>query len=172
VFCACGADAARAPALELVGRAGAQLAAAVRDEGLRRELLALLYVIAGTRFDPAKVRALLPWEELMLRSSTGDEWLREGERKGRLEGLLEGEAKGEARGEAKGKAEALLAVLAARGLPVTPEDQARVRACTDTALLDRWIAAAVSAPSAEAALATPGRSRRRRPGAGNRGSRR
>lgn len=51
------------------------------------------------------------------------------------------------RSKAEGKAEAVLAVLAARGVEVADEDRARVLACLDGALLDRWLTAAVSASS-------------------------
>jgi hypothetical protein len=62
-------------------------------------------------------------------------------------------AQGEARGEAKGRARALFSVLAARGLPLSEDLRARVLGCTDIALLDRWIARAVTASSAAEALA-------------------
>ncbi len=61
-----------------------------------------------------------------------------------------GEARGVAMGAARGKAEAVLAFLAARGLAVDEAIRAQIQACTDVALLDRWIArAAVSASAAE-----------------------
>ena len=69
------------------------------------------------------------------------------------EGKAEGEAKGKAEGEAKGKAEAILRVLGARRLPVADAQRARVLACTDLALLDRWLDRAVTAASADEALA-------------------
>jgi hypothetical protein len=55
-----------------------------------------------------------------------------------------------ARGEAHGRAQALLGVLAARGLDVTAGARARVLACEDTATLDRWLALAATATAAEA----------------------
>lgn len=52
-----------------------------------------------------------------------------------------------ARGRAEGEANALLRVLAARGFAVDAETEQRVRACTDLALLERWVTRAVTAPS-------------------------
>ena len=69
---------------------------------------------------------------------------------GRAEGEAEGEAKGKAEGRAEGKATALLAILEARGVTVPGEHRARVLGCTDSALLDRWLArAAVANPGTE-----------------------
>jgi hypothetical protein len=65
------------------------------------------------------------------------------------EGLAEGEIRGEIRGEVKAKVAAILAVLAARGVPVSDEVRARIEACKDAAVLDRRIARAATAASAE-----------------------
>ncbi len=54
------------------------------------------------------------------------------------------------RGEARGRARALLGVLAARGLAVSPVVEARVLGCQDPALLDRWLIAAATATDVEA----------------------
>jgi len=59
---------------------------------------------------------------------------------------------GVAAGEAKGRAEALLAFLRARGLAVTDAQRDRILSCTDLATLDRWIARAAVADSADGAL--------------------
>ena len=75
------------------------------------------------------------------------------EAKGEARGLIKGEAqgliKGEAQGLIKGKAEAILAFLAARSIAVSAETRARIEACTELATLDRWIARAATAASAE-----------------------
>jgi hypothetical protein len=63
------------------------------------------------------------------------------------------ESRGEAKGEAKGKAKAVLTFLAARGIPVDSAIQARITACTNVALLDRWIVRAATAASAEEVIA-------------------
>ena len=59
----------------------------------------------------------------------------------------EGKAAGLAKGLAMGKAESLLAVLAARGLAVSDEQAAFIRACRDLEQLDAWLRRAVSAMS-------------------------
>jgi hypothetical protein len=81
-----------------------------------------------------------------------------GEAKGKAIGKAEGKAIGKAIGEAKGKQDALLTLLAARGLAVTAANRARIKACDKTTTLDRWIARAATAPSATAVL---GAARRR-----------
>jgi len=50
------------------------------------------------------------------------------------------------------KAEAVLAVLAARGLKVSEAQARKVRTCVDLAELDRWFQGALSATSAAALL--------------------
>jgi hypothetical protein len=52
------------------------------------------------------------------------------------------------RGKAEGKAEAVLAVLAARQIAVPDEVRARITTCADVAILDRWLARAVTALAA------------------------
>jgi Uma2 family endonuclease len=83
-----------------------------------------------------------------------------GKAEGKAEGLREGEARGEVRGKAeglregevRGKAAALLTVLAARGLEVDAAARARVETCADVALLDRWLARALTVASTREAL--------------------
>jgi hypothetical protein len=62
----------------------------------------------------------------------------------------------------KGKKEALLAVLAARGLSPSREERAALAALTDLAVLDRCILTAVTADSVRAALTGAGVTRGRR----------
>lgn len=59
---------------------------------------------------------------------------------------------GVTKGVAKGKAEAVLAVLKARGMRVSAEQRARVRSCTDAAILDGWIRLAATASSTDEVL--------------------
>ena len=61
-------------------------------------------------------------------------------------------ARSEARGQLGAKVEALLAVLAARGLAPSEADRDRVLACTDAETLDRWITRAATAISAAEAF--------------------
>ena len=63
-----------------------------------------------------------------------------------------GESRGEARGVAQGEARALIQVLAARGLALTDAHRARILACTDAAMLDRWVARAVTAATVDDVL--------------------
>jgi len=76
-----------------------------------------------------------------------------------------GAAEGEAKGIAKGKAEGILAVLAARGIPVSDTIRDRILACTDIATLDAWIqrAAVVSTAAAVARSRTQPRPAAKRP---------
>jgi hypothetical protein len=46
----------------------------------------------------------------------------------------------------------VLTVLDARGVVLTPEDRARVLACTDAATLDPWLRRAASATTADDVL--------------------
>ena len=79
---------------------------------------------------------------------------REGLAEGRAEVLAEGRAEGRAKGEAAAKVAAVLAVLAARRIPVPASVRARIEARQEPATLDRWIARAVTAASAEDVLAS------------------
>jgi hypothetical protein len=70
-------------------------------------------------------------------------------------------ARGEAKGRAEGRAAAVLTMLDARGLSITAAQRKRVLACTDSAVLDAWIRAAATAPTAAAVLAAGTPPRRR-----------
>ena len=63
----------------------------------------------------------------------------------RAEGRLEGRVEGEARGEAR----SVLLLLERRGVPVTAAARERIEQCTDTALLDAWLIASLTAASVE-----------------------
>lgn len=56
--------------------------------------------------------------------------------------------------EARGEARALLTLLAARGLPVSDAVRTQIVTCTDLATLDRWIARAATATTAEQVVAS------------------
>ena len=64
-------------------------------------------------------------------------------------------AQGRAEGEATGKIAAILAVLAARGIPLTGQARARIETCRDRVTLDRWIARAATAASVEDVFTSP-----------------
>ena len=72
---------------------------------------------------------------------------------GRAEGKAEGKAEGEAAGFAKGKAAAVLAILAARTIYVSPEVRSHIESCENIATLDQWISRATTAASAEEVIA-------------------
>ena len=60
---------------------------------------------------------------------------------------------------AEGKASAILAIFAARGIEVSGTARAQFESCKDVVTLDRWIAQAVSAASADE-LTSPTHTRR------------
>ena len=55
-------------------------------------------------------------------------------------------------GDVKGKAESIVAVLAARGIPVSDTVRARILGCTDVTTLDVWIRRAAVASTAAAVV--------------------
>jgi hypothetical protein len=61
--------------------------------------------------------------------------------------FAQGEAKGEAQGEVIGEADALLRVLAARGLEVPDDVRVRITECTDLDQLKAWVSRAVTVTS-------------------------
>lgn len=65
------------------------------------------------------------------------------------QGRAEGEAKGRAEGRAAGAAEAVLRVLAARGIVVPDDVRDRVGSCTDHEQLTAWLTRAVHVDTAE-----------------------
>ncbi|HSN99419.1 MAG TPA: hypothetical protein VLS89_14080 [Candidatus Nanopelagicales bacterium] len=71
---------------------------------------------------------------------------------GRAEGITKGRAEGRAKGRAEGQAKAILAVLAARGIPVSDAIRARILRCTDLARLRVWIRRAAVESSASAVV--------------------
>jgi hypothetical protein len=73
-------------------------------------------------------------------------------RKTRLFLEAQGRKKGRVEGRAKGTQLALLTLLRARGIPPSTEDEARIRACTDSAMLEQWIERAVTASSVREVL--------------------
>lgn len=73
--------------------------------------------------------------------------------------LSEGRSRALSKGRSEGRLlearSALRRVLAMRGLVVRPEDDARVDACTDLALLERWLGEAVVAKTTAAVFGEP-----------------
>jgi flagellar biosynthesis/type III secretory pathway protein FliH len=64
---------------------------------------------------------------------------------GAAEGRRPGIAEGHRSGIAEGKRDALLRVLARRGIELTQENQQTIATCTDIVLLDRWLDNALTA---------------------------
>jgi hypothetical protein len=148
-----------------------------RDRALRDPQLAVLSAVAHGAGDVdtavsiglAAVNAVmtLPAEQRLLYSALIEQALSEEARKAMAmdsqverffsdaqrqsfdRGKAEGEAKGEAKGRAEGEAKALLVILRRRGVAVTSDQQHRILACTDVAILDRWLDRAFSIASAE-----------------------
>jgi hypothetical protein len=81
-----------------------------------------------------------------------EQGVHEGELKGRLEGRLEGKLEGRLEGKLEGKRDTLLRLLARAGIALTEDDVARVKACDDPALLDRWVDNVLGAKTARDVL--------------------
>ena len=79
----------------------------------------------------------------------------EGKAEGLAEGLAEGHKSGLAKGRTAGKAEAILAVLATRSIAMNEAIRTRILECSDSAILDQWLARAVTARSAEDVVGAP-----------------
>jgi hypothetical protein len=73
-----------------------------------------------------------------------------------LEARREGEAKGKAQGKAEGLAEAVITVLEARGLRVTPDQRAQILATRDVVTLEEWVKRAVTVDAIEALFVQAG----------------
>ncbi len=73
----------------------------------------------------------------------------EAEQRGREEGRREGQLEGKLEGKIEGQIEGILRILKARHIPVTDEQRARIRSCTDLPTLDQWLERAVSLDSTE-----------------------
>jgi hypothetical protein len=76
----------------------------------------------------------------------------EGRNEGRAEGRNEGRKEGRKEGCVEGETRALLLVLTTRGLTVSSEQEARIRACRDIDQLERWLKRASTATSTDEVL--------------------
>jgi hypothetical protein len=65
----------------------------------------------------------------------------------------QGKREGREEGRAEGEAKSVLTVLATRGIEVTPDQESRIRQCTDLEQLSSWLRRAVTAESADQVLA-------------------
>jgi hypothetical protein len=66
----------------------------------------------------------------------------------KIAGKAEGKIEGRAEGKIEGKIEALLRLVARVGIPLAEDDRARILACSDGAMLDRWFDNVLGAKSA------------------------
>ncbi|MFO0758635.1 MAG: hypothetical protein U0359_19230 [Byssovorax sp.] len=127
----------------------------------KADYLAVLWFIAEAEQVPVRAMRVYLSEEKLMESVLYQEIFAKGEARGRAEG--------EARGRAEGEAKGVLAVLEARGLPVSEAIRARILGCTDVATLDGWLqrakvlasAAAVVRSAAPPAVMSPRRARKR-----------
>jgi hypothetical protein len=98
---------------------------------------------------PAAARAHL--EDLMktgtyeYQSDFARRYYHQGQTEGRAKGLTEGRAEGLTEGRAKGEVRALLAILNARGIPISDAAHTRITSCTDLDQLDTWVRSAATA---------------------------
>ena len=97
--------------------------------------------------DDAVARALL-----LKKNPVIERALEEAKDEGKAEGKLEGKLEGKAEGKLEGKLEALLRIVAARGLKVSKKADKRLRAERDEAVIDRWLASALTCADVEALL--------------------
>jgi len=95
----------------------------------------LYFDLLHATFGQALTRAV---EDLMLNGEPLSDWAKAHYRQGKVEG----------------KAESVLAILSARGLAFSPEEQRAILASTDLERLDRWIARALAVGTVADLLAT------------------
>ena len=120
-----------------------------RDPRLRHVAMALVRYLWFVLDDETMngFRVMLANEAPMAEGMTmtaGEKLLERGHERGRAEGKLEGKLEGEIA--------SVLLVFEARGIPVSDAQRARIQACRDAETLTRWLVAAATAESAEAAL--------------------
>ncbi len=117
-------------------------------QGLDDERAMLYFDLIGTSLgDAARAafEAIMAQGNYEFQSEFFKKRLMESQARGEARGKAEGEARGKAEGEARG----VLRVLAARGIAVSTEQEARILACRELATLDRWIEKAIAVASAE-----------------------
>jgi predicted nucleotidyltransferase/HEPN domain-containing protein len=99
---------------------------------------------------PSEAKDFEQWAQCLMELSAqrAREERNQGLQEGEAKGLREGRQEGLQEGEAKGTAAAILLVLKTRGVAVPPDIGQRIAACTDPAVLSRWLERAVTAQSA------------------------
>ena len=111
--------------------------------------LILTAVDAATRKALEEIMATKSWEP---QSDFARKHYGRGFQEGEVKGLSEGKAEGRSEGIAEGKAESVLALLAARGIKVSPKTREQILACRDIPTLDGWVLRAANASSLEDVL--------------------
>ena len=86
------------------------------------------------------------------RSDFARKYFSQGREEGLDEGLEKGREEGREEGRATGKALAVVDILQMRRIAISPEQRARILACTDEAKLTEWIACALHIDSADTLL--------------------
>lgn len=120
--------------------------AVIEDRALAAPL-PLRALVETAKADDAIAAALLAKKNEVILSA-----LRDSEARGEKRGEARGEERGRARGVVAGKRASLLAVLSARGLPVTKKAEKKIRDTDDEAKLDLWLRRALTATSTEEVL--------------------
>ncbi len=93
-------------------------------------------------------------DEIQQARDYGEQKEAEGFVKGETAGFVKGETAGFVKGETAGFARALVALLDARGITVTPDARSRIDTCKDPAALHRWLLRGATAASLEEIFAT------------------
>jgi len=111
-------------------------------DGISDEKARFYYDLVMSRLNAVSRQAL---EEMM--QSGAYQYQSEFARKYVAEGRAEGEAKGKAEGKAEGEAQAVLMILATRGLAISEPQREQILACQDLATLEQWLKKAITAAS-------------------------
>jgi Uma2 family endonuclease len=126
---------------QLLGSSGA-----IEDVALVAPLEVAALVDAA-KADDAVARALLAKQNPVLATELSRTHAA-GKTEGRVEGKTEGRVEGKTEGRVEGKIEALLAVLASRGLELSNAQRERIASERDAARIDDWLRRAASCSSA------------------------
>jgi Uma2 family endonuclease len=119
-------------------------------------------LIHAAKADDAMARALLLKNNPVLEATRAQdrvtaraEGKREGLAEGKLEGLAEGKLEGLAEGKREGLTEAVLLILATRGVSLDPASRARILGEREPERIDRWITRATTCATVADLLAEP-----------------
>jgi hypothetical protein len=121
------------------------------DEDRRSQYHWILWECSGDAMR-RRLEELMDIGTVLAQTTKGRELIAQGEAQGEARGKEIGKEIGEAIGEARGFTTALFAVLEARGLAVSEAQRARVLACEDPAVLQRWVTRAATAATTADAL--------------------